>query len=40
MKYGALAKYATLVQSASEGAITLPILKQIKRQNLKTSFLS
>ncbi len=30
-KKGALAKYATLVQSASEGAITLPLLKQIKK---------
>ncbi len=34
-KYGALAKYATLVQSASEGAITLPILKQIKPAKFK-----
>ncbi|MGN6347152.1 MAG: dihydroxy-acid dehydratase [Candidatus Nitrosocosmicus sp.] len=31
-KSGALAKYATLVQSASEGAITLPILKHIKKR--------
>jgi dihydroxy-acid dehydratase len=30
-KSGALAKYATLVKSASEGAITLPILKQIRK---------
>ncbi|MDQ4074477.1 MAG: dihydroxy-acid dehydratase [Thermoproteota archaeon] len=30
-KKGALAKYATLVQSASEGAITLPLLNQIKK---------
>lgn len=30
-KTGALAKYATLVQSASEGAITLPITKYIKK---------
>jgi dihydroxy-acid dehydratase len=29
---GALAKYATLVQSASEGAITSPIIEQIKKQ--------
>ena len=34
-KCGALAKYATLVQSASEGAITLPILKQIKQTKFK-----
>ena len=34
-KSGALAKYATLVQSASEGAITLPILKQIKQTKFK-----
>jgi dihydroxy-acid dehydratase len=32
---GALSKYATLVQSASEGAVTLPILKQIKRKKFK-----
>jgi dihydroxy-acid dehydratase len=32
---GALAKYATLVQSAAEGAVTLPILKQIKRKKFK-----
>jgi dihydroxy-acid dehydratase len=31
-KTGALAKYATLVKSASEGAITMPILKQIKKK--------
>ncbi|VFJ15505.1 dihydroxy-acid dehydratase [Candidatus Nitrosocosmicus franklandus] len=29
--YGALAKYATLVQSASEGAVTKPIVKYMKR---------
>jgi dihydroxy-acid dehydratase len=29
---GALAKYATLVQSASKGAITSPIIEQIKKQ--------
>jgi dihydroxy-acid dehydratase len=34
-KYGALAKYATLVQSASEGAITLPILRHIKPAKFK-----
>src|SRR5919107_1338423 len=34
-EYGALSKYATLVRSASEGAITLPILKQIKKKNSK-----
>jgi dihydroxy-acid dehydratase len=28
---GALAKYATLVQSASEGAITKPIIKYMKK---------
>jgi dihydroxy-acid dehydratase len=32
---GALSKYATLVHSASEGAITLPILKQIKKKKFK-----
>ena len=32
---GALSKYATLVHSASEGAITLPILKQIKKKKSK-----
>jgi dihydroxy-acid dehydratase len=32
---GALSKYATLVQSATEGAVTLPILKQIKRKKFK-----
>jgi dihydroxy-acid dehydratase len=31
-KTGALSKYATLVKSASEGAITLPIIKQIKKK--------
>jgi dihydroxy-acid dehydratase len=31
-KTGALAKYATLVKSASEGAITMPILKHIKKK--------
>lgn len=30
-KSGALAKYATLVQSASEGSITLPLLKRIRK---------
>jgi dihydroxy-acid dehydratase len=34
-EYGALSKYATLVRSASEGAITLPILKQIKKKKSK-----
>jgi len=34
-EYGALSKYATLVRSASEGAITLPILKQIKKRYSK-----
>jgi dihydroxy-acid dehydratase len=34
-KSGALSKYATLVRSASDGAITLPILKQIKRNKFK-----
>ncbi len=34
-EYGALSKYATLVRSASEGAITLPILKQIKKKKFK-----
>ena len=34
-KSGALSKYATLVQSASEGAVTLPILKRIKKRNFK-----
>jgi len=32
-KSGALSKYATLVKSASQGAITLPILKEIKKKN-------
>lgn len=34
-KSGALSKYATLVQSASEGAVTLPILKRIKKRSFK-----
>lgn len=34
-KSGVLAKYATLVQSASEGAITIPILKHIRKQAIK-----
>ena len=34
-KIGALSKYATLVHSASEGAITIPILKQIKKKKSK-----
>jgi dihydroxy-acid dehydratase len=36
-KTGVLSKYATLVKSASEGAITLPIIKQIKKKQ-KTNF--
>ncbi len=34
-KSGALAKYATLVQSASQGAITLPKLKKLKKKEFK-----
>lgn len=34
-KTGALSKYATLVKSASEGAITMPIIKQIKKKKPK-----
>jgi dihydroxy-acid dehydratase len=34
-KTGALAKFATLVQSASEGAITMPILKRIRKSKSK-----
>ncbi|MDQ6723445.1 MAG: dihydroxy-acid dehydratase [Thermoproteota archaeon] len=34
-KYGALSKYATLVHSASEGAVTMPILKQIKKKKFR-----
>ncbi len=34
-KTGAWSKYATLVRSASEGAITMPILKQIKKKKPK-----
>ncbi len=34
-KTGALSKYATLVKSASEGAITMPIIKQIKKKKSK-----
>ena len=33
-KTGALAKFATLVQSASDGAVTMPILKQIRRTQI------
>ena len=34
-KTGALAKFATLVQSASEGAVTMPILKRIRKHKSK-----
>jgi dihydroxy-acid dehydratase len=34
-KSGALAKYATLVQSASQGAITVPKLKKLKKKEFK-----
>jgi dihydroxy-acid dehydratase len=34
-KTGALAKFATLVQSASDGAVTMPILKQIRKSKNK-----
>jgi len=34
-KTGALAKFATLVQSASDGAVTMPILKKIRKLKSK-----
>ena len=34
-KTGALAKFATLVQSASDGAVTMPILKKIRKRKSK-----
>jgi dihydroxy-acid dehydratase len=34
-KTGALAKFATLVQSASDGAVTMPILKKIRKSKSK-----